>query len=233
MRPRIHILTLSLLLLASCGGEKDHATETAAMEVYGKYADHSATLTVAYIGDYKAEDCVYNAVMLQTDDSCEWEWLKAEFGLLHPSLEGMLPADASINPLSMVTMSVEVPDSLIAGLGDGMPPDMNDPEVQAAIMRSLRESGVIPDLPGLLDTTPMPMSGIPGMAGGQMRFEQQDELHSLANRHGDDGYVVSSDAGNNTIWLFFYSNDEERVTLLKKLFKDRQDQDLGIGRAEE
>lgn len=80
-----HLLTVFVLslLLAACRHDTT-PVESAAMELYRSYADNEQGITVAYIGDYRAYDQVFNAVMFQADDSAQWQWLKHEFGIIEP-----------------------------------------------------------------------------------------------------------------------------------------------------
>ena len=84
MKRLFYILVLTLLACAGCRSDAD-SVESAAMELYHQYADNGQGITVAYIGDYKAYNQIFNAVMFHADDSAQWQWLKRNSASSNPA----------------------------------------------------------------------------------------------------------------------------------------------------
>ena len=54
-------------------------------------------------------------------------------------------------------------------------------------------------------------------------FESIDQPSAImpdAAQHGKDGYIAAVDHINQTLWIFFYDNDEESATILQHIRKD-------------
>ena len=79
---KLYILFLVFLSLL-CSGCHRHTYDNcqdAALALYCRYADNER-LTVAYLGDYKMQESMLNAVMIHADDDKDWECLQDEFAV--------------------------------------------------------------------------------------------------------------------------------------------------------
>lgn len=88
----LRLIVFSIFTITLLWGCRHSETETpvdAALALYGKYADNDR-LTVAYVGDYKVQESSIEAVMVQANDSKDWDWLQEEFGV-PTAIEGLLP----------------------------------------------------------------------------------------------------------------------------------------------
>lgn len=208
MKP-LYCILVSLLLFGACTPRYDDV-ESAAMDIYNQYADHSKTLTVAFLGDYQAEGQTYNAVMFQTSDSEEWEWLKEEFGVLtaeeiqnvaHDSSVIRTPGNGAGNP--------EQPQGAMMGS------IMVDPNrefkdtaefmayIDSMVYEMLREAyGDSVAKVRMHSVMVMDLDSMPEGAPSEKMYNHQ-QMATFTTKHGNVAYFVNADHENHTIWLFF------------------------------
>lgn len=212
---RLFYILLALLALASCTPRMDNVT-SAAMDIYSQYKDHSESLTVAFVGDYENGGQTYNAVMFQTADSAEWEWLKEEFGVFsmdevrasgttsgvmtsHGDGTGKPSALEEDAPQGMMMGTIEVDPNrdfkdtaeFLAYI-DSLTYEMLREAYGDSIAKIRHRPAVIMDLDGMPDE----------MSAEKVATHQ--EINRLTREHGRVSYLVNVDSENQTLWLFFY-----------------------------
>lgn len=222
MRHLRYILTLLLVVLcaAACTPRQDDVT-SAAMDIYTQYADHSATLTVAYVGDYQTDGLTYNAVMFQTPDSAEWEWLKAEFSVVTPAVP--LQGGIMMGDTSMLQSGAAQPADgqshgvVMASLEIDTTRDFKDTAEFLAYIDSLSRAMLLSmgrDTAGLRAT--MVFNGDNAQALPEAVSDQQNRIAGFTRDHGQAGYLISADFDTQTLWLFFFANPDEQQALLSR-----------------
>lgn len=204
-------------LMASCQGKtKLPEATSAAHEVYQKYANREE-LTVAFIGKYHG----YNAVMLQARDRDGWLRLCNELGV-----KKKVDADGldSMKVSSITTVSHHVDtvgvDSIAAGrIGRSYHFDSVGGVGEALLQ-------VMKDLAGADSIIPLNMTGTCLSIKKSVRYEksvlvdssttfdkvaphQDNALMHTAMRHGNNGYLIFDDSDSLTLWLFFFTTEEE------------------------
>lgn len=219
------LLPLMLLLLASCHRDADLPEATsAAMEVYLQYAD-SKDLTVAMIGDY--ED--YNAVMLQAHDAEGWLRLCEEFDV-GKHVDASALDSTRVSSLKSVSFTA---DTLhFCGNPDSLPLQSSIGKKFADLLDSLVRSktgGGIVDTAysyvhhehwsnGVLVDSSTNISGHPSHDTSSLNLPlPNDRLLRTANKHGNRGYIVHDDSPSLTLWLLFYSNEDELNQILNTI----------------
>lgn len=201
------LFPLFILLLAACLRETEMPKATsAAKEVYLQYADRK-DLTVAMIGDYQG----YNAVMLQAQDAEGWLRLCDEFGVgkrvdaaaLNSTRVSSLTIGKvrSVDGDNLQTLnSLLGDDSVILGnILSNAPVNVLKDTSFSIIRREYWNQGILLDFSNTTDT------GSP---------QKEVDLMQRAIVHGHDGYIVRDDSDALTLWLFFYSNEEEMNQIL-------------------
>lgn len=204
------ILPLLLFLLAACQREADLPEATsAAKEVYLQYADRK-DLTVALIGDYQG----YNAVMLQAQDAEGWLHLCEEFGVgKHMDAAALDSTRVSSLTVSHVKShegrdlqelkDLLGDDSIIFGnILSGTPVNVRIDTAFSVTHRQHWDHGVLVD----------------SSTSYSSDFSQWNE--SLTHRailYGHTGYIVRDDSDALTLWLFFYSNEDEMNQILNTI----------------
>ena len=201
------LLPLIILLLAACQREAEMPEATsAAKEVYMQYADRK-DLTVAMIGDYQG----YNAVMLQAQDAEDWLRLCEEFGV-GKRVDATALDSTRVSSLTIGKVRSVDGDNLQA-LKDLLGDDSvmlgnilsNTPvnvRIDTAFSITHREHwnhGV------LVDSSTSTAAGNP---------QKEVDLMQRAIVHGHNGYIVRDDSDMLTLWLFFYSTEDEKNQIL-------------------
>ncbi|MBR1784186.1 MAG: hypothetical protein IJ760_01970 [Bacteroidales bacterium] len=213
-RHPIALLLCVGLLAVSCN--RHSAVETAAMEIYNRYASQSDQLTVAYVGDYRADGQVYNGVLLQAQTDEMWQWLCSEFGIVE-NTEDVRSALGRMMP-QMDTVGSLRTASLV--FGPQMTIGLDSVQMQELVIDAAR--GIVEQLTARsLDSAPMQFMVLdPEMvpqdsASIQQMIDAQQQIISLTRQHDDVGYVMTVDNGERTVWLFFYSSSMERDQLMR------------------
>lgn len=202
-----HLLPLFILLLVACQREAEMPEATsAAKEVYQQYADRK-DLTVAMIGDYRG----YNAVMLQAQDAEGWLRLCEEFGV-GKSVDAAALDSTRVSSLTIGKVrsvdgdnlqtlnSLLGDDSVILGnILSNAPMNVLKDTSFSIIRREHWNQGILLDFSNTTDT------GSP---------QKEVDLMQRAIVHGHGGYIVRDDSDALTLWLFFYSNEEEMNQIL-------------------
>ena len=208
MKPQYYIFA-ALLLFGACTSRNDDVV-SAAMDIYSQYADHSKTLTVAFVGDYQADGQTYNAVMFRTTDSTEWEWLKKEFGVLTTEEIQQMAQDPSV---------IKTP-----GNGAGAPEQPQGAMVGAIMVASTREFRDTAEFMAYIDSMVfemlreaygdsvakarmhpvmvMNLDSMPEEAPSEKVYNHQ-QMATFTKKHRNVAYFVNPDHENRTVWLFF------------------------------
>lgn len=214
---------MSLLLVglcAACTSPHDDVV-SAAMDIYEQYADHSSTLTVAYIGDYTCDNYDYNAVMLQTADSAEWKWLMAEFGVMAPMVppqSGVMMGDAAmLQGDAAQAPSGEGHGVVMASLEIDTTRDFKDTAEFLAYIDSLSRAMLLSmgrDTAGLRATMVFNADSVQTLP--ESMSAQQTRMAGFTRDHGQAGYLISADYDTQTLWLFFFGNADEEALLMSQ-----------------
>ena len=202
------LLPLIILLLAACQREAELPEATsAAKEVYMQYADRK-DLTVAMIGDYQG----YNAVMLQAQDAEGWLRLCEEFGVGKrvdaTALDSTKVSSLTIGKVRstdgddlQTLKNMLGDDSVIIGNILSNAPVNILIDTSFSIIRSEHwNQGILMDFSTLTDT-------------GNLQQKEVD-LMQRAIVHGHSGYIVRDDSDMLTLWIFFYSTEDEKNQIL-------------------
>lgn len=215
-RPYISFLLASLLALAACTSPADDIT-SAAMDIYNQYNDHSATLTVAYVGDYQKNGTTYNAVMFHTDDTTEWQWLCQEFGIL--SIDEVQTARAAA-PLTTRADGHPGPQPAGAGADTSHGVIMGTLEIDptrdfkdtaeflayidSLTFEMLRQT--YGDSLARIRMRPVSIMNLDSMPDEMpaTKVAAHQAIAKFTRQHGSVSYLVNVDYDNHTLWLFFY-----------------------------
>ena len=201
-------MPLIILLLAACQREAELPEATsAAKEVYMQYANRK-DLTVAMIGDYQG----YNAVMLQAQDAEGWLRLCEEFGV-GKRVDATALASTKVSSLTIgkvrstdgddlqTLKNMLGDDSVIIGNILSNAPVNILIDTSFSIIRSEHwNQGILMDFSTLTDT-------------GNLQQKEVD-LMQRAIVHGHSGYIVRDDSDMLTLWIFFYSTEDEKNQIL-------------------
>lgn len=202
------LLPLIILLLAACQREAELPEATsAAKDVYMQYADRK-DLTVAMIGDYQG----YNAVMLQAQDAEGWLRLCEEFGV-GKKVDATALDSTKVSSLTIgkvrstdgddlqTLKNMLGDDSVIIGNILSNAPVNILIDTSFSIIRSEHwNQGILMDFSTLTDTG---------------NLQQKDvDLMQRAIVHGHSGYIVRDDSDMLTLWIFFYSTEDEKNQIL-------------------
>lgn len=189
---------------------------SAAKEVYMQYADRK-DLTVAMIGDYQG----YNAVMLQAQDAEGWLRLCEEFGV-KVNVDAAVLDSTRVTSLMRSSYSADSHsfsgtnlDSLRTTMGEFITHLLDSVmESQAGfglwdtaytIKHSERwENGTLVDKSS--DTL-----------GGVAPSPSRSRLLDMAVDHGHRGFLIHDDSDDLTIWLFFYTTQEELSQIINNI----------------
>ena len=202
------LLPLIILLLAACQREAELPEATsAAKDVYMQYADRK-DLTVAMIGDYQG----YNAVMLQAQDAEGWLRLCEEFGVGKrvdaTALDSTKVSSLTIGKVRstdgddlQTLKNMLGDDSVIIGNILSNAPVNILIDTSFSIIRSEHwNQGILMNFSTLTDT-------------GNLQQKEVD-LMQRAIVHGHSGYIVRDDSDMLTLWIFFYSTEDEKNQIL-------------------
>ena len=217
------ILPLILLLLAACQRDEMLPEATsAAKEVYLQYADRK-DLTVALIGGYQG----YNAVMLQAQTTEDWLQLCEEFGVRKHVDAGALDSTrvSSLTITSFNTGNYNNIEDALSHLSDSsvreivshiydslsgleptpysQPYSIRIDTAYAITKRMHYDHGV------LVDSSSVPDTIVPKYLNKQ--------LMNTTIEKGHTGYIIHDDSDALTLWLFFYSNENEKTQILNTI----------------
>ena len=218
---QLFFILLALFTLASCAPRQDTIT-SAAMDIYSQYTDHSETLTVAYIGDYENDGKTYNAVMFQTADSAEWEWLKQEFGIFSMDevragkTQGTIMTSPGIGDQQPVSDDASPQGVMMGTLHIDTTRDFKDTAEFLAYIDSLTFEllrQTYGDSVARLRMRPVMVMDLDSMPEGmsEQKVGAQQEIDKFTRDHGSVSYLVNVDYSNQTLWLFFYDNGDKNV----------------------
>ncbi|MBQ9586244.1 MAG: hypothetical protein IJR26_00045 [Bacteroidales bacterium] len=219
------ILPLLLLLLAACQREADLPEATsAAKEVYLQYADRK-DLTVAMIGDYQG----YNAVMLQAQDVDSWLRLCEEFGV-GKRMDAAALDSTRVTSLKSVSFNV---DSLrFSGNLDSLQLQGSVGKIFTDLLDSLVRSKTGSYMfdtaysyvhsehwdNGVLIDSSTTVSGHPSRNTPSLQMPlTKDRLLHNATEHGHRGYLIHDDSPSLTLWLFFYTTNNELSQIINTI----------------
>ena len=217
------IFPLILLLLVACQRDEMLPEATsAAKEVYLQYADRK-DLTVALIGDYQG----YNAVMLQAQTTEDWLQLCEEFGV-KKHMDAYELDSTKVSSLTIASFNTgsynniedmlsHLPDSSIREIVSHIYDSLNglDPtpysqpysiriDTAYAITKRMHyDHGV------LVDSSSVPDTIVPKYLNKQ--------LMNTTIEKGHTGYIIHDDSDALTLWLFFYSNENEKTQILNTI----------------
>jgi len=182
---------------------------SAAKEVYMQYAD-CKDLTVAMIGDYQG----YNAVMLQAQDAEGWLRLCEEFGV-GKRVDATALDSTQVSSLTIGKVRSVDGDNLQALkdlLGDdsvmlgnilsNTPVNVRIDTAFSITHREYWNHGV------LVDSSTSTAASNP---------QKEVDLMQRAIVHGHNGYIVRDDSDMLTLWLFFYSTEDEKNQILNTI----------------
>ncbi|MBR1835021.1 MAG: hypothetical protein IJ785_05910 [Bacteroidales bacterium] len=234
MKRSITISFLAALLITACAPHPPESV-TAALELYKQYADHSESLTVAYLNNYEVEGKVYNAVMFRTEDSAEWRWLQQEFSL--DAYRNILPAydenmivtslklDSSIDFGDNETLRIYL-DSItekmvLKSIGKGKKVKITESKIvtisdPSALMRDSLDNGAM-----IIDSLPDSTKSNLLKQFGKDLFAPHFKLMDLSKTHENTGYLIGCDTEEMTLWLFFYDTPEEQLRLMEMFLNKR------------
>ena len=217
------VFLLVLLLLVACQHETVLPEATsAAKEVYLQYADRK-DLTVALIGDYQG----YNAVMLQAQTTEDWLQLCEEFGVKkHVDADEL--DTTRVSSLTIASFNTRnynniedvmshLPDSCIREIVSHIYDSLNGLEptpysqpysiridtAYAITKRMHYDHGV------LVDSSGTPDNVVPTYLNNQLMKNTIEKGHT--------GYIIHDDSNALTLWLFFYSNENEKAQILNTI----------------
>ena len=210
MRKLLSLLALSLLL-ASCHSRQPLPQSTsAAAEIYNLYAQRE-DLTVALIGNYHIGDNNFNAVMLQANDESQWDSLFRELRLpqnINPKEEA--------NKTNAMVIRVEADSNTLAHASGS--------SLGAKLMQQI---GQIVDSLHLEEGNETEASASDGDPTSQdYTLEEFDStkcnpLLIASRNYGKTGYIILADIENFTLWLFFYSTEEELFSIIDYAIREK------------
>ena len=222
---RILGMTMGVLLLgqmisfsASCQNPPSHPAKASAKAVFDQYASRN-DLTVALVSDYRIGGMSYTAVMLQADDMRAWLRLKQEFDLGEPddaltmgfdsvgldklNIASMTVSSASVDTVGISSASADSIAQLIQKMGtrmiSGQVTITHGTQTKAGEMVAT-ETDTVTLTDSKLPSTPV-------------------NLMTTAVAAGDKGYVHYADSDNLTLWLFFFKDTDEMLTISKHLIE--------------
>ena len=219
MKQLVYIVMV-FLLTVSCARQQDNIT-SAAMDIYSQYNNHSETLTVAFVGDYNKGGEVYNAVMFQTADSAEWEWLKDEFGVFSmdevrasrsASALVTAPKDADTSTSGASSCQEEEHEVIMGTLEVDTTRDFKDTAEFLAYIDSLAFEllrQTYGDSIARLRMRPVKIMDLDSMPDdlSAQKVSAHRKINKFTREHGRISYLVNVDYDNQTLWLFFYEGE--------------------------
>lgn len=241
------MIILGLVVVCVMGGCRKEVVqpESAALALYERYAENDHGLTVAYLGDFRVENQLIDAVMLTAPDEQEWHWLCEEFGVRDLKSR---PAKAMSHFIDSVRNLYGVPDTATSHTNvvyaQGNVNLLGDSAEAAAIMEQLNsaDSGVRQAAADRISEKVVNMLGgrigLPFPTGGtvvsrqvkvrvmkdstrqlpdSLFVPQQVQLLNYAKNNGYQGSVVAANFDEMTLWLFFYRNKAEFDAIFKHI----------------
>ena len=208
MKRLLYIFVLTLFACVGCRTDAD-PVESAAMELYRQYADNEQGITVAYIGDYKAYNQIFNAVMFRAADSAQWQWLKKEFGVIEPG--DITPGVDAKNGVTMLSIHI---DTSLKFSSEEEQQAYIDSVVRRMVSETLSnyDSG---DTDVYVGTVKADDTNLP--SGLQSQLSQHKQFDKNRESAGNAEYIISVDLENKTLLCFFCSTAEESKLLVRWL----------------
>lgn len=208
MKRLLYIFVLTLFACVGCRTDAD-PVESAAMELYRQYADNEEGITVAYIGDYKAYNQIFNAVMFRAADSAQWQWLKKEFGVIEPG--DITPGVDAKNGVTMLSIHI---DTSLKFSSEEEQQAYIDSVVRRMVSETLSnyDSG---DTDVYVGTVKADDTNLP--SGLQSQLSQHKQFDKNRESAGNAEYIISVDLENKTLLCFFCSTAEESKLLVRWL----------------
>ncbi len=208
------LLFIVLALLTSCAPQQQDDVSSAAMDIYRQYYRHSASLTVAFIGDYHKDGQTYNAVMLRTTDSLEWQWLKEQFGIfsideVRASRDVSMMTPATGGNSTPALDEQEQHGVIMGTIEVDSTRDFKDTAEFLAYIDSLTFamlSQMYGDSVARLRMRPVMVMDLDSMPQQlpQQKVKAHQQMDRFTQDHGNAAYLVNVDCEHQTIWLFFY-----------------------------
>lgn len=220
MRRTIKLILLLVALTAACSSPNKEAVN-AAMELYGKYRDHSESLTVAFIGNYEAGGMTFNTVLFHTEDNEEWEWVKHEFGM-----DDIDPAAFGVNDIPRGADIMAIPMALNIDL-DALNPDQQQHYLDSVVMQLIKSTMGIDfgdDSIAMENVVIMNFDDFDELPDGSKdAFSAQfKNIIEPTEKYDDKEYLVSVDQQQHNLWIFFYSTPEEQQALMEHIFTEKK-----------
>lgn len=195
---------LLMLAMTACHQDNIQAQSdatTAAQKVYKQYANRKE-LTVALIGDYQG----YNAVMLTAQTPEGWLQLCEEFGIAKH-------ADATALDTVKTT-----------SLANAHALDENDEGLQTLLHEIIKGNPKINvniDSCVTINTHVQYDHGVLVDSTTEVRNDKPNDnqlrLTETALQHGHTGYIIYDDSEKLTLWLFFYSTQDEQTQIINNV----------------
>lgn len=209
---------LLMLAMTACHQDNIQAQSdatTAAQKVYKQYANRKE-LTVALIGDYQG----YNAVMLTAQTPEGWLQLCEEFGITK-NVDAAALDSIKINSLANQIYPLSF-----------KPYDVNDERIQSILRnRTIRlfnenikgnpKINVNIDSCVTINTHVHYDHGVLVDSTTEVRNDKPNDnqlrLTETALQHGHTGYIIYDDSEKLTLWLFFYSTQDEQTQIINNV----------------
>ncbi|MBQ7062505.1 MAG: hypothetical protein IJM88_04370 [Bacteroidales bacterium] len=208
MKRILYVLCLVPLVCVGCRSDAG-PIESAAMELYHQYANNRQGIAVAYIGDYKAYNRVFNAVMFRANDSIQWQWLKQEFGVIEPG--DIKPGIDAKNGVTMLSIHI---DTNIKFKSEKEQQAYIDSVVRQVVNETIgkndKEDSSI--FVGTISTDDTNLS-----TELQSQVTQHKQFDKKRESGGNAEYIISVDLDNKTLICFFCSTAEESKLLVRWL----------------
>ncbi len=212
MKWYVNILLLIITLMCGACGRGSDSAESAAMKLYGRYAQNDQGVTVAYVGDYHAYDRVFNAVMFRADDSVQWRWLKEEFGVIDPGdLTPGVTANKGVTMLSLhldSTLTFATPEDEQAYI---------DSMVQDLVAKTIGQYDGT-DSTVFVGTVMASDTSIPPDL--QSQLSQHLQFDQNRQKSGNAEYIIRVDFETQTILCFFCGTADEAALLVRWFNRD-------------
>ncbi len=230
------LFPLFFLLFVACQREEVLPEATsAAKEVYLQYADRK-DLTVALIGDYQG----YNAVMLQAQDAEGWLRLCEEFGV-GKNVDANALDSTKVSSLTTVSRTGGTTRNIdsVETISNALLQRVIDSVLQEVVRSGNMSGKVVIDTAysfvhrehyhhGVLvdsSTTTHRALNLQNNNHSSDSSAVSDILSNLldnklldvARQNGYCGYIVYDNSTELTLWLFFYSNNDEYDQIINNI----------------
>ena len=211
-----------MLAMTACHQDNIQAQSdatTAAQKVYKQYANRKE-LTVALIGDYQG----YNAVMLSAQTPEGWLQLCEEFGVTK-----------NVDATALDSVKTTSLTKLIFPMSF-KPFDVNDERTQTFLREWIKERILLQFHENLKGNPQINLSidscvtinthvqynyGVLVDSTTEVRNDKPNDnqlrLTETAIQHGHTGYIIYDDSEKLTLWLFFYSTQDEQTQIINNV----------------